>query len=61
MNEDIQNSIAIGCVLTIAISLVIIATQGFQKNDRDLNGDSKVDIVDLSILADEIATRNTNK
>lgn len=61
MNEDTQNAVAIGCILTIAISLVMIATQGFLKDSRDFNHDGQVDIVDLSILAEEISTRNANK
>lgn len=61
MNEEIQNSIAIGCAFTIAICLVILAGNSFKTVSRDFNGDGQVDIVDLSIMADEIATRNANK
>lgn len=48
----------IGSLFSIAVSLSRISTATVS---RDFNNDGKVDIIDLSIMADEIRVHNENK
>jgi len=65
MHEDTTTRILVGTMFTIAIFTVVIAVTSVidssKSVSRDFNGDGQVDIIDLSILAEEISTRNTNK
>ena len=65
MHEDTTTGILVWTMFTIAICTVVMAvTSVIDSNktiSRDFNADGQVDIVDLSIMAEEISTRNANK
>lgn len=61
MRQDTQDLVSVICVITFTICAVLIAGNSFKTVSRDFNGDGQVDIVDLSIMAEEISTRNANK